>query len=119
MFTATIGQACSSCNSTSSPFASVCLVNGMFTNGRLNPCSLDGDQRDGGGSVVARDRHFRGQALCRSHERARRRRAWIADEERHAAVAALPDRLVDRNPADERHAEIIRHLLPAAVSEDV
>ena len=34
-------------------------------------------------------------------------------------VAAFANRLIDRNAAEERHAELGRHLLAAAVAEDV
>src|SRR5215510_3423043 len=119
MFTATIGHARSSCSSTSRPLASVCLLNGIVTNARLNARSPDDGERDGGGSVVARDRHLGGETLGRGDERARGRRIRLADQHGYSGVAALTDRLVDRDAADERHAEILRHPLAAALTEDV
>src|SRR5262245_42350288 len=119
MFTATIGHACSSCSSTSRPLSSVCLVNGMFTNVRLNACSPDDGERNGGGPVVTGNRQFGGNPLGRGHEGARCRRIGLADEKRRSRVAALADGLIDRDAADKRHAEILRHPLSAALSEDV
>src|SRR5215468_12527009 len=119
MFTETMGEACSSCSSTSRPFVSVCLVNGMFTNARSNSCSWDGRERDGGRPLVARDRYLGGEPLGRRNKCMRGRRAGIADKKRHARVTAFADRLIDRDAADERHAEILRHPLPAALPEDV
>src|SRR5260221_2131382 len=93
MFTATIGQACSSCSSTSRPLASVCLVNEMFTDARLNAHSPDDGEGNGGRPVVARDGNLGGEALGRGNEGARCRRGRLADDERHSAICAFTNPL--------------------------
>ena len=45
--------------------------------------------------------------------------AGLGDDERHAGVAALANRLIDRQPAEERHAHLRRQRFAAAVAEDV
>src|SRR6476660_2952280 len=109
MLIATIGQLWSSCSSTSRPFASVCLVNGMFTRSSGDDPSPD-DRERYGGTVVAGDRHLRRRPLRRGDEGAGRRRLGLADEQRHAVVAALANRLVNGHAPEERNLQLGRHL---------
>ena len=77
------------------------------------------DRERNRGTRVTRDRQLRGRALGRGDEGESRRRLGLADDERHAGIAPLADRLVNRNPPEKRNAEIAGHLLAAAVAEDI
>jgi hypothetical protein len=76
-------------------------------------------QRNGRRPVVTRDRNFSGQTLGRRDECPGHRRVRLADEKRHARVAPFANRLIDRNAADEGHAQLVGHPLAAALPEDI
>src|SRR5215510_11832441 len=53
------------------------------------------------------------------HEGARADGIGLGDDERNAAVAADTDRLIQRQAAEERNAQLSGGLLASAVTEDV
>src|SRR4051812_9809498 len=116
MLIATIGQLWSSCRSTSRPFASVCLVNGMFT--RSSDVPSPDDRERYGGTVVAGDRHLRRRPFRRRDEGAGGGRLGLADEERHAVVSSLANRLVPRHAAEERNLNPGRPVLAPAATKN-
>src|SRR5262245_20140922 len=89
----------------------------------MSPPSADGDQRNlalvGDGAAVRGDGNLRRGVLGQLDERARGRRLRLRDHQRDAAVAADADRLVDRQPSEERHPQLGGDLLAAAMAEDV
>src|SRR5689334_22672757 len=70
-------------------------------------------------SLVAGDRDFGRYALGGGHEGSGGRRSGIAHHERHTGIAAFADGLINGDAADERHAQLLRHLFPAATAEYV
>src|SRR6267142_4248477 len=94
------------------PLSSVCWLKGIFmVLGSTQ--KLRTDRRRG--TFVARDRDFSGHPLSRGDKRLAGRPAPLAHHQRNAAVAALANRLIDRNPAEECDTEVLCHLLPAAM----
>ena len=91
------------------------------------PCTraviLDLNQRNlsfvGGHGLLRVHGELRHHGLGQVHEGLRAGGIGFGDHDRNAAIAADADRLVERQPAEERDIELVGHLLAAAMAEDV